>query len=83
MDFVAQYKPSGDEEVFDIMNVLEPLMQQSNSAVALGAIRLFLQFSIDMPATHQQVRLYLSLSLSFLYWLTVFSFYSAEKAKTN
>lgn len=55
MEFVSSYTPAGESEVFDILNVLEPLLQQANSAVVVAAVKVFLHFTLGMPATHQQV----------------------------
>ena len=52
---VARYKPDAQQETFDIMNLLEERLKHSNSAVVLGATKVFLQLTQDMPAVHSQV----------------------------
>eukprot|EP00803_Ostreobium_quekettii_P007696 evm.model.scf_696.5 EVM.evm.TU.scf_696.5 scf_696:47608-59307(+) len=55
LELVANYRVSGEEEVFDIMNVLEDRMTSTNSALVMAVIKVFLFLTISMPATHQQV----------------------------
>jgi hypothetical protein len=55
LEVVAHYKPSGEAEVYDIMNALEDRMGSSNSAVVIAAVKVFLHLTLDLPATHQQV----------------------------
>ena len=38
------------------MNVLEERLKHSNSAVVLGATKVFLNLTMDMPAVQSQVR---------------------------
>lgn len=49
------YRPSGEQEVYDIMNLLDDRLTHSNSAVVMATIKLFLHLTLAMPATHQQV----------------------------
>ena len=46
---VARYKPDAQQETFDIMNLLEERLKHSNSAVVLGATKVFLQLTQDIP----------------------------------
>ena len=55
LELLARYKPSEQQETFDIMNVLEERLKHSNSAVVLGATKVFLNLTQDMPAVHSQV----------------------------
>ena len=55
LEMVARYKPDVQQETFDIMNVLEERLKHSNSAVVLGATKVFLNLTQDMPAVHSQV----------------------------
>lgn len=55
LELVALYRPSGEEEVFDILNALEDRLGHVNSAVVVAAMKVFLMMTLDMPATHQQV----------------------------
>lgn len=43
-------------QVYDILNALEDRLGATNSAVVVAAIKLFLHMTLDMAATHQQVR---------------------------
>lgn len=55
LELLARYKPVSQEETFNIMNLLEERLRHSNSAVVLGATKVFLNLTEDMPAVHQQV----------------------------
>jgi hypothetical protein len=46
---VARYKPESPQETFDVMNLLEERLKHSNSAVVLGATKVFLHLTQDMP----------------------------------
>lgn len=37
------------------MNVLDDRLSHSNSAVVMATVKLFLHYTLTMPATHQQV----------------------------
>jgi len=41
VQLVSRYNPQDTKEVFDIMNVLDPCLRQTNSAVVLGAVSFF------------------------------------------
>ena len=56
LEAVSVYRPSGEQEVYDIMNMLDDRLTHSNSAVVIATIKLFLHLTLAMPATHQQVR---------------------------
>jgi hypothetical protein len=55
LEVAAQYRPSDEQEVYDIMNVLDDRLSHSNSAVVMATVKLFLHLTLRMPATHQQV----------------------------
>ena len=55
LDVAAQYQPTDEQEVYDIMNVLDDRLSHSNSAVVMATVKLFLHLTLRMPATHQQV----------------------------
>lgn len=55
IDLLSRYEPQNDAEMFDIMNLLEPRLKHSNSAVVLGTTKVFLQFTKGKGAVHQQV----------------------------
>ena len=55
LDLLAKYQPEAQQETFDIMNLLEERLKHSNSAVVLGATKVFLNLTQDMPAVHSQV----------------------------
>ena len=55
LEFASHYRPSGEQEVYDFMNVLDDRLSHSNSAVVMATVKLFLHYTLTMPATHQQV----------------------------
>jgi AP-4 complex subunit beta-1 len=54
-DLVAKYQPSEDNELFDILNILEDRLRHSSSAVVLGCVKVFLNYTKDNPTLTQQV----------------------------
>ncbi|KAK4787411.1 hypothetical protein SAY86_011244 [Trapa natans] len=55
LELVAKYVPSGNNEIFDIMNLLEDRLQHANGALVLATIKVFLQLTLLMTDVHQQV----------------------------
>ena len=55
LEVVSRYKPESQQETFDVMNLLEERLKHSNSAVVLGATKVFLNLTQDMPTIHSQV----------------------------
>ncbi|BDA42681.1 beta-adaptin-like protein A [Coccomyxa sp. Obi] len=55
LEAVSAYRPSNEQEVFDIMNVLDDRLLHSNSAVVMATVKLFLHLTLSMPPTHQQI----------------------------
>jgi vesicle coat complex subunit len=56
LEFISLYRPSGEQEIYDFMNVLDDRLNHSNSAVVMATVKVFLHYTISMPTTHQQVR---------------------------
>ena len=56
LELASHHRPSGEQEVYDLMNVLDDRLCHSNSAVAMATIKVFLHLTLSMPATHQQAR---------------------------
>ncbi|KIY91802.1 AP-4 complex subunit beta [Monoraphidium neglectum] len=56
LELVSHYRPSGESEVYDLLNALEDRLGATNSALVVAAIKVFLHMTLDMAATHQQVR---------------------------
>mmetsp|Transcript_32786 Transcript_32786/g.83214 ORF Transcript_32786/g.83214 Transcript_32786/m.83214 type:complete len:924 (-) Transcript_32786:319-3090(-) len=55
LELAASYTPSGEAEVYDLLNALEERLGAANSAVVLAATKAFLLLTLALPATHQQV----------------------------
>ena len=55
LELVARYEPVDDAEVFAIMNLLDPVLRTSNSAVVLVTIKAFIHLTRRMAAVHRQL----------------------------
>lgn len=55
LDLVAQYCPESEDELFGIMNLIEPFLRYHNTAVVLATTKTYLAFTENMPQVKQQV----------------------------
>ncbi|KAK2986463.1 hypothetical protein RJ640_029696, partial [Escallonia rubra] len=55
LELLSKYAPTDNNEIFDIMNLLEDRLQHANGAVVLATVKVFLQLTLSMTDTHQQV----------------------------
>lgn len=55
---VAKYVPADEEELFSIMNLLDPVLRTSNSGVVLATIKCFLHLTTAIPELQPQVRFF-------------------------
>jgi len=55
LKLVARYEPASDEETFQVMNVLDPVLRTSNSGVVLECIGCFVNLTKHLPELHAQV----------------------------
>lgn len=55
LELVARYTPADEEETFNIMNLLDPVLRTSNSGVVLATVKCFLSLTEAMPDMHWQV----------------------------
>lgn len=55
LEHMAKYMPVNDEERFGIMNMLDPCLRVSNSAVVLATTKVFLAFTAQTPEIQHQV----------------------------
>ena len=51
----SRYVPESEQETFDIMNVLDPVLRTSNSGVVLAAVKAFVRLTEPLPELHEQV----------------------------
>eukprot|EP00466_Bigelowiella_natans_P000808 jgi/Bigna1/88218/estExt_fgenesh1_pg.C_290095 len=51
----ATYQPSNQQEMFGIMNHLDPLLKHSNCAVVLATTKVYLNFTRNLPKVHFSV----------------------------
>ena len=52
---LLKYKPTSEEEVLDIMNVLDPLLAHNSVSVTSNSLQLFLHLVKDMPQLKDQI----------------------------
>jgi len=55
LDLVCRYTPSSDDEVYAIMNLLDPVLRTTNSGAVLATIRCFLHVTAEMPDMQPQI----------------------------
>ena len=55
LTLVAKYKAESDEEIFQIMNLLDPVLRTSNTGVVLAATAAFVQLTDSLPEVQAQV----------------------------
>ncbi len=55
LDLVTKYTPVNDQELFGIMNLLDPCLRASNAAVVLATTKCFIAYTATRPAVLQQV----------------------------
>lgn len=55
LDLVTKYAPANDQELFGIMNLLDPCLRASNAAVVLATTKCFITYTATRPAVLQQV----------------------------
>eukprot|EP01132_Coremiostelium_polycephalum_P009180 gene9180-11254_t len=55
IDTLTRYIPSNQDEMIDILNILDEKFKQSNSALVLGVIKLFLKYTENDSTLYEQV----------------------------
>jgi vesicle coat complex subunit len=55
LEVVARYAPADEQEVFNVMNLLDPLLRTVNSGVVLATVKAFVHLTAAMPAIHRQL----------------------------
>ncbi|KAJ8370350.1 hypothetical protein SKAU_G00103780 [Synaphobranchus kaupii] len=50
LTFLLRYSPKGEDELFDVLNLLDGFLQSGHSAVTAATLRLFLQLAAAHPA---------------------------------
>lgn len=55
LEIVLKYKPESEDELFNIMNLLEPVFKQNNTAVVLATVSCYLKFTKDLPEITEQI----------------------------
>jgi vesicle coat complex subunit len=55
LDLVARYRPTSEDEMFAIMNLLDPVLRTANSGSVLATLKCFLSLSDRMPELHAQI----------------------------
>uniref|UniRef100_A0A0G4H631 Beta-adaptin appendage C-terminal subdomain domain-containing protein n=1 Tax=Chromera velia CCMP2878 TaxID=1169474 RepID=A0A0G4H631_9ALVE len=55
LNLLTTYRPAGEAEMYDIMNLLEERLKHSSAAVILGVARCFMELTTNLPQLHAQV----------------------------
>ncbi|XP_062518423.1 uncharacterized protein LOC134193605 isoform X2 [Corticium candelabrum] len=55
LQLLTRYRPSNEEEIFDILNVLDDRLKHVNSGVVLAAAQLFLSLTMEMEELHEDI----------------------------
>lgn len=55
LDLVCRYEPSNEDEIYAIMNLLDPVLRTTNSGAVLATIKCFLHVTANMPDLHEQI----------------------------
>jgi vesicle coat complex subunit len=49
LNVIIRYKPSNRDDMFEAMNILDPCLRQTNSAIVLGCCKLFAMYAELVP----------------------------------
>ncbi|CAN0479787.1 unnamed protein product, partial [Hapterophycus canaliculatus] len=52
---LGRHEPADEEEAFEIMNLVDPVLRTSNSGAVLAAVNCFLLLTKKMPDMRYQV----------------------------
>lgn len=55
LDLVSRYRPTSEEEMYAIMNLLDPVLRTANSGAVLATFKCFLCLSAHLPDMHPQI----------------------------
>ncbi len=55
LSLLTRYAPATDDETFDILNILDERLKNTNSGVVLSAAKLFLILTKDMPDIQEDI----------------------------
>lgn len=55
LELVTRYSPNDEQEIFTIMNLLDPVLRTTNSGVVLTTIKVFIHLTANLPHVHQQL----------------------------
>lgn len=55
LELLSRYSPADDQEVFNIMNTLDPVLRTTNSGVVLATIKAFIHLTTSMTHIHRQL----------------------------
>jgi vesicle coat complex subunit len=55
LDLVSRYTPSSEEEMFGVMNLLDPVLRTANSGAVLATVKCFINLTSSRPDMQPQV----------------------------
>ncbi|XP_053396052.1 AP-4 complex subunit beta-1-like isoform X2 [Mercenaria mercenaria] len=75
---MQKYTPKSEDEIFDLMNVLDPFLEHNSVTLSLNTLQLFLGIIKDLPHLQEEV-----LQRSLSVFLTIFSSGNPELISTT
>jgi vesicle coat complex subunit len=57
LELVARYKPASEDEIFAIMNLLDPVLRTANSGAVLATFKCFMKLTANLKHLHPQIYL--------------------------
>eukprot|EP00607_Mallomonas_marina_P010992 CAMPEP_0182423356 /NCGR_PEP_ID=MMETSP1167-20130531/9325_1 /TAXON_ID=2988 /ORGANISM="Mallomonas Sp, Strain CCMP3275" /LENGTH=891 /DNA_ID=CAMNT_0024602253 /DNA_START=64 /DNA_END=2739 /DNA_ORIENTATION=+ len=70
LDLISRYTPSSENEIFSIMNLLDPVLRSSNCGTILATLKCFLHLTKHIDEPNLQTQVYIRVKPSILTMLT-------------
>ena len=55
LDLTSRFKPAKEDEIYDIMNLIDPVLRTTNSGAVLSAVKVMMTLSASVPAIRAMV----------------------------
>lgn len=55
LDLVSRYRPASEDEVYAVMNLLDPVLRTANSGSVLATLKAFIHLTSSLPELHPQI----------------------------
>lgn len=56
LELVSKYTPTSEDELFSIMNILDPVLRTASSSAVLATLKCFMKLSQDFPTGGTDIR---------------------------